>query len=113
MRCPNKFPTLVLAGLLSSAALTSGARAEGENPSFRLINRRDIPVAGVYATPSGLDNWGRNRLDNTPLAPQAERVFKLPTNGNCFYDLKVVFADKKVREKRHENLCKVSNLPVE
>jgi hypothetical protein len=113
MRHHNHLTTLAMAGFLASTSVAGRAQAQGENPSFRLINRRDIAIAEVYATPSGFENWGRNRLDKTTLAPQAERVFKIPTNGNCFYDLKVVFADKKVREKHHENLCKFSNLPVE
>ena len=106
-------PRLLRLDLVCLTVIATAAQAQNQNPSFRLINRGDSPIVEVYATPSGFANWGKNRLDSATLAPQAERIFKLPTNGNCFYDLRVVFADKKVREKHHENLCKVSNLPVQ
>ncbi len=82
------------------------------DPSFRLINNGASPIAEVFATPGGSGNWGRNRLEGTPLPAGSARLFPLP-KGTCRYDLKVVFADGKSRERRGTDLCKMTDLPVQ
>ena len=94
------------------AAAPAAAPAKAANdPSFRLLNRADQKLTELYATPSGRANWGRNRLE-APLAPNAAMQFRLPADGNCLYDLKVVFADGRLRERRNTNLCQMTALPV-
>lgn len=91
------------------------ARAQGkpaDDPSFRLVNRAQQPIAELFATPSGTGTWGRNRLEQGPLAPQAAQVFRLPRGGECVYDLRVVFADRRALERKGANLCRVTDLPV-
>ncbi len=99
-------------GTASAAAApdaTSGKAAD--DPSFSLFNRAAVPVTEVYATPSGGGNWGQNRLTGG-LPPDKTQMFALPHDGNCIYDLKVVFADKRSIERKRANLCKVAELPV-
>ena len=82
------------------------------DPTFRLINTSDKTITQVFATPAGRDNWGKNRLDKDTLLAQGGHLFKLPRDGNCIYDLKVVFIDGGFREKKGTNLCKLTDLPV-
>jgi len=89
---------------------TTGAKP-GDDPSFRLVNRGQQAIAEVFATPSGNGNWGQNRLDGGALAPAANQIFRLP-RGQCVYDLKVVFADRRTMERKGANLCRVTDLPV-
>jgi hypothetical protein len=94
------------------AAVDTATGKPADDPSFRLFNRAAVPVTEVYATPTGLGNWGQNRLGATPLPPDNTHLFVLPRDGNCIYDLKVVFADKRAKEQKRKNLCRVAELPV-
>jgi hypothetical protein len=100
---------------IGSAAAAGGNTAAGkaaDDASFRLFNRAAVPVTEVYATPAGLGNWGQNRLGNDKLAPDNARLVQLPHDGNCIYDLRVVFADKRSVERKRTNLCRIAELPV-
>ncbi len=96
----------------SGAGVSGGAgRKPADDPSFRLDNRGQQTIDQVFATPAGMPDWGRNRLDQGVLAAGSAHVFRLP-RGRCVYDLKVVFADRRARERRNVNLCLVVDLPV-
>lgn len=82
-----------------------------DDPSFRLLNRASSAIEAVFATPSGNQDWGRNRLDGEVLDGGAAHVFRLP-RGPCVYDLKVVFTDRRARERRRVNLCTMVDVPV-
>jgi len=83
-----------------------------DDPSFRLVNRGQQPIAELFATPAGTGTWGRNRLDQGPLAPAGTQVMRLPRGGECVYDLRVVFADRRALERKGANLCRIADLPV-
>ena len=82
-----------------------------DDPSFRLVNRGQQAIAEFFATPAGTGTWGQNRLDSGALAPSAAQAFRLP-RGQCVYDLKVVFADRRTMERKGANLCRLADLPV-
>jgi hypothetical protein len=94
----------------AAAAAQPGGKA-ADDPSFRLVNRGQQPIAELFATPAGTGAWGGNRLEKGPLAPQASQVFRLP-RGGCVYDLRVVFADRRAMERKGANLCRITDLPV-
>ena len=96
----------------AAAAVDAATGKAADDPSFKLFNRAAVPVTEVYATPAGLGNWGQNRLGPDKLPPDNTRLFALPRDGNCIYDLKVVFADKRSMERKRANLCRVAELPV-
>jgi hypothetical protein len=102
----------VAIGSANAAATDATTGKAPDDPSFRLFNRAAVPVTELYATPSGAGNWGQNRLDGGGLAPDKTQMFALPHDGNCIYDLKVVFADKRSLERKRTDLCKVAELPV-
>jgi hypothetical protein len=102
---------LPIACLALLAAAPAAAKAP-DDPSFQLVNRGAQPVRELFATPSGMTNWGENRLDGHGLPPGAATLIRIPRTGNCLFDLRVVFADHTAREKRHDNLCRITDLPV-
>ncbi len=102
----------VVIGAAASAALDPATGKPGDDPSIRLFNRAAIPITEIYATPSGLTNWGQNRLNAGALKPDDKFLVQLPRDGNCYYDLRVVFADHKAREQKHANLCRFAEMPV-
>jgi hypothetical protein len=99
---------LVLCLLLVS--LPAMAQKPADDPSFRLHNDGAAPITELFATPSGRANWGRSRLDGTPIEPRGERLIRLPRDGDCVYDLRVVFAGGHTLTRRGTNLCRVGEL---
>jgi len=101
-------------GARAAPAAAAGAGSGGkpaDDPSFRLVNRGEQPIAELFATPAGTGTWGSNRLDQGPLAPRAAQLFRLP-RGECSYDLRVVFAGGRALERKGANLCRLAELPV-
>jgi hypothetical protein len=105
---PTLRAAIVLAALFPAAALAQSA----PNPSFTLDNRASIAIRQFFATPGGRANWGRDRLDGKGLAPGASLAFRLPADGNCIYDLRVVFVDGRAEDRRGLNTCQVKNVAV-
>ncbi len=76
------------------------AVAQPANPSFNLVNRSDQAINEVYATPTGVDRWGRDRLAQSYLPPGQTFPVRLPAGSGCSYDVRVVYADGKPEERR-------------
>ncbi len=87
------------------------APAGADDPSFRLINRGRSELDEVYVSPTGDDDWGRDRLGDDVIAAGATRIIRMP-RGSCSYDVRVVFADGKAVERRRLNLCTITDLRV-
>lgn len=86
------------------------AMAQAPNPSFTLANRGALSINEVYATPAGVDRWGRDRLGQSLVAPGQNFPVRLLADGNCLYDIRVVYADGKPEERRRVNTCQIETL---
>lgn len=105
--------TLVAALLAAGpfAAGTVGAQpAEKPNPSFNVVNRATQAINELYASAGGQSNWGRDRLGERTVAPGATFAVRLPADGNCVYDVRVVYADGVSEERRNLNTCNLDNV---
>ncbi len=96
-------------GRASSPAANRSAAAN--DPSFRLVNRSQAEINEVYASPTGEDDWGSDRLGDDTVGAGATRVVRLPT-GQCTWDVRVVFADGASLERRKLDLCSLTDLRV-
>lgn len=96
--------TLLLLG--TGVALAQG---ESPNPSFYLVNRSQVAISRVYATPAGMPNWGLDRLTG-PVAPGFNVAIRLPADGNCIYDLRIVYVGGRSEERRGLNVCEADNV---
>ena len=94
-----------------SSGGATGNRAATDDPSFRLVNRGRSAVNELYASLSGEDSWGTDRLGDDVVAPGASRVVRLP-NGSCTYDVRIVYANGEATEKRRLNLCTITDMRV-
>ena len=83
-----------------------------DDPSFRLINRGAVDLREFYVTPSGVPGWGRNRLEGGGSAGRHRHRGPHARTNQCYYDLRAVFADHKALEQRHEDLCRITDVPV-
>lgn len=101
---------LVALGLAASgpAAFAQSQNAQN-NPSFNLVNRARQPINELYATPQGVDNWGKEVLGDSTVAPGASYAVRLPI-GQCTYDVRVVYGDGRSEEKRNLDTCNLSDV---
>ena len=99
-------PALFLLALLSTPALAQDAA----NPSFNLVNRGNQVITEVYATPSSTDRWGGDRLARFNLPPGRTFPVRLPANGSCLYDIRVVYAGRAPEEVRRVDVCRVDSV---
>jgi len=84
-----------------------------DDPSFKLFNRSAKAISDFRAVATGSTSGASpNRLGSSPLPPDNFRAITLPKDGNCIFDLRVVYADGKAVEKKKANLCRISELPV-
>jgi hypothetical protein len=83
-----------------------------DDPSIRLFNRSARPIVEFRAVPSGGAGPGENRLADAPLPPDGSRAIALPRDGNCIFDLRVVYADGRAQERKRTNLCRIAEMPV-
>ena len=100
----------MLAALLLVAAARATAWAQ-PNPSFNVANRTGNTIVELYATPAGVTNWGSNRLANVAVPPGQRYAIRLPADGNCVYDVRVVYASGNPEERRDVNTCNLDDLP--
>ena len=100
----------LLAALLLVAAAHAPAWAQ-PNPSFNVANRTGSTIVELYATPAGVTNWGGNRLSGVAVPPGQRYAIRLPADGNCIYDVRVVYAAGNPEERRDVNTCTLDDLP--
>lgn len=93
-----------------AVSLAGSASAQAPNPSFYLLNQADSPINEVYATSAGMSTWGRNRLTEGSVRPGQSYPVRLPADGNCIYDIRVVWASGQSDERRAVNTCNVDNI---
>ena len=98
---------LCVQGLVALAG--PAAAQQQDNPSFNLMNRAQAPINEVYATPQGMDTWGKDLLTDTTVAPGASFAVRLPV-GQCTYDVRVVYGNGRAEEKRGLDTCNVNDV---
>ena len=99
---------LLIAALLFAAG--PALADDAPNPSFYLINRSTSAISKVFATPAGMANWGTDRLTGRPIPVGQNAPIRLPADGNCVYDVRVVYANGRSDERRGLNTCEVDNI---
>lgn len=86
------------------------AQAQDKNPSFTLVNKAPQPIRELFVTPSGDANWGKNRLEQGTIAPGASTAVRRRIDGNCVFDIRVVYADATREERRTVNTCAAEDI---
>jgi hypothetical protein len=82
------------------------------NPSFWLVNNGRRTIREFYASLTTEAAWGPDRLGQG-VVPAGERfALRLP-EGDCLYDILLVWQDNQRVERRGVNLCEVTELPFE
>jgi len=101
----------VLIGPAAAQAPNSAApNLSALNPSFNIVNRASSVISQVFATPAGMTTWGRDRIGGHPIPPGQTGPVRLPADGNCVYDVRVVYANGQADERRGLNTCNIDNV---
>lgn len=89
----------------------SPGRQAGGDPSFRLVNRGAATLNELYVSPSRESQWGPDRLGQGVLPSGQAFIVRLPT-GLCENDIRAVFADGRVAERRRVDTCAITDLAL-
>jgi hypothetical protein len=98
---------VVFAGRTGAAATSGGAgapSAQSRSPSLFLANRTNRTINTLSVSSSSDQSWGEDRLGNATVRPGGTFLVRLPV-GECLYDVRVVYADNTVEERRRVDLC--------
>ncbi len=102
------FRRALLATLFGLSAMP--AWAQSMDPSFRIVNNTPKVVNEIYASPSSQRNWGHDRLGEEVIPPGGTHIIRLPIDGNCIYDIRVVYQGGTAEERRNLNTCNLVNV---
>ncbi|MCS6891935.1 MAG: Tat pathway signal protein [Rhodovarius sp.] len=78
------------------------------NPSFHLINGTNQTIREVYASSSQLNSWGPDRLGASVLPPGNQVWINMPSGYGCLTDIRVVYMNGAVQERRGIETCSIS-----
>ncbi|MGG5817501.1 hypothetical protein [Falsiroseomonas sp. HW251] len=87
------------------------ASQPGRDPSFRLVNRGGATINQLYVSSTQSDQWGPDRLGQGVLPSGQAFIVRLP-QGMCANDIRAVFADGRVAERRGVDTCGITDLAL-
>lgn len=101
---------VILPGLLAALAMAPTALAQSNDPSFRVVNNTPDVVNEVFASPADSRAWGHDRLGTEVVRPGANHIIRLPADGQCVYDIRIVYQGGNAEERRNVNTCDLTDL---
>lgn len=101
---------VLLATVLSVLAWMGPLRAQTQDPSFRVVNNTPNVINEVYASPANERSWGQDRLGTEVIPAGAMHIIRLPADGNCNYDVRIVYQGGSAEERRNLNTCAMVDL---
>jgi hypothetical protein len=97
------------AGAVIGDAPRPGMTAQA-NPSFVFINASGLVIREIYASMNAQAGWGGDRLGANTLGPGGQINIPLPPGMGCHTDLRVVFMNGAVKERRGLETCSITAL---
>jgi hypothetical protein len=97
------------AGAMIGDAPRRGTTAQA-NPSFVFINASGMVIREIYASMNAQAGWGGDRLGANTLGPGGQINIPLPPGMGCHTDLRVVFMNGAVKERRGLETCSITAL---
>lgn len=80
------------------------------NPSFSFVNNSGATIREIYVSLSSQSQWGGDRLGANVLNPGASLWVDLPQGGGCLTDVRVVYMNGAVAERRGIETCSLASL---
>jgi S1-C subfamily serine protease len=79
------------------------------DPDFYVVNRSQKVIGELFVSSVQSPNWGEDLIPGV-LKPGERFLVKLPRNGQCAYDVRVIYDDKSVEERRKQDVCKIDEM---
>jgi hypothetical protein len=102
------FRRALIAALFALLAVPAGAQSN--DPSFRVVNNTQNVVNEVYASPASERSWGQDRLGTETISPGSSYIVRLPADGQCVYDIRIVYQGGNAEERRNLNTCNITDV---
>ena len=93
--------------------VASTATAFADPRDFELVNHSGRDIAEIYVAPSNMDDWGENLVPDGKVLPHGNAVpiaFRRFTEGDCYYDVKVITTEGAEGEMNQVNLCETTTV---
>jgi hypothetical protein len=74
-------------------------------PDLAVTNHASLPIAELYMSGADDDSWGYNRISNS-IGPGQSYHLPPPRTRGCRLDMRVIFADGSVEDKRGLDACR-------
>ncbi len=81
------------------------SQPNGRQLELVIFNLSKTAITSVYASPTGVDSWGDDRLGNNTLPANGNITLPIQNIGKCLYDVRFVYADDSKFEKRKIDMC--------
>ena len=94
---------------VNEIAFSGAAQPAASNADFDVVNKSSQTIMNVYVAPARTGRWGADRLPGTISAGNRYKI-RMPRDGQCRYDVRVVYQDRSTEEKSGQNLCAISEL---
>ncbi len=85
------------------------APAPAPNPDFFVVNRSTKVISALFVSSAQSQNWGEDLIPSV-LNPGQRHQVKPARDGQCTYDVRVIYEDKTVEEKRRQDVCKLEEM---
>lgn len=105
----RRVDTCTLTSLVFSPQQAAPPQQAGGNPSFNLVNKGNRTIQRIYASLPSSNSWGADRLGQGVLSTGRAFAVRLP-NGECLYDIRVVYEDSSAQERRRVNTCELTTI---
>ena len=80
------------------------------NPDVLIVNRYSSAIVRLYASPVSDDNWGADRLNGVAIGAGLRGELRPERGRGCNWDIRVVYQNTRVEEKRRLVLCDISEV---
>lgn len=107
---------LIVAALLAFAAGARDGHAQAQiqrrqdNPDVYVANRSSSAIVQLFASPVTSDRWGQDKLEGNIIHPGNRGELRPGRGQGCLWDLRVVYQNGRVEEKRRVELCGISEV---
>ena len=85
--------------------------ADASNADFDLLNNSSESILFVYVSPIEATSWGEDKLGAGVVVDPGNRMtIRMPKDGQCQFDVRVGYKDRRFEERRGQNLCTLTDI---
>jgi hypothetical protein len=98
--------------MVAGYMVTIAIRAQAPlTPGFDIENASHTNIVRAFAKPQSAAKWGSPLADSSVPAGATGSI-KVPSETNCVYDVRMVFADGHAEDRAKVDVCKHSRIRV-